>query len=426
MKLTHKYFLNLNHKQKLIIDDLIFHVSKLYNIVNYDMLNNKHRSYFKNEKLFKSNWHNAYLHSHNRQQILKKLDKDWQSFFNATKQFKKNPTKFLGKPQPPKYKNVNNRPAEVIFTKHGFSQTFNKKKNKDSDYLILSLSRDMKSKFGVKSLNLRLSKKVLKLLEDLENINQITLKKDKYNNYYLNIVFEKEIKETKNNKNIMAIDLGLDNLATLSFLKNKETYILDGKALKSKRKYFDKEVKHYQSIRMKQTKSKHFKDTKKIKKLRKALSDYKHNYLHQMSNKIVGLALKNNVKTIVVGDMKNIKQHMHYNKSFVLNPIQKLKRYIEYKAKLQGINYTEIAENYTSGCSALELEPLNKDYYNKSRRIVRGLFKAESITINSDVNGSLNILRKYLKQKKNKCIPRLINLAMANGYVDNPKRIRVA
>jgi transposase len=117
---------------------------------------------------------------------------------------------------------------------------------------------------------------------------------------------------------------------------------------------------------------------------------------------------------------------MNYNKSFVLNPIQKLKEYIEYKAKLNGINYTEIAENYTSGCSALELESLNKDYYNKSRRIVRGLFKAKNTTINSDVNGSLNILRKYLKKKKSKCIPRLITLAMDNGYVNNPKRIRVA
>lgn len=426
MKLTHKYFLNLNRKQKNIIEDLIFHVSKLYNIVNFSMHEAGYKSYSKNDKTFRTNWHSDYLHSHNRQQILKKLDQDWKSFFNAIKEFKKNPSKFLARPQPPRYKNVDNQPAEVIFTKHAFSQTLNKKKNKDNDYLILSLSKNMKSKYGVKSLNLKLNKKVLKLLGNLDNLNQITIKKDKNDNYYLNIVFIKEINENNNNKNIMSIDLGLDNLATLSFLENKDTYILDGKELKSKRKYFDKEIKYYQSIRMKQTTSKYFKETKKIKRLREKLLNYKHNYLHQVSNKIVKIALENNIKTIVVGNMKNIKQNMNYNKSFVLNPIQKLKEYIEYKAKLNGINYTLVAENYTSGCSALELEPLNRQYYNKSRRIVRGLFKAKNIIINSDVNGSLNILRKYLSKINNKCIPKLITSATDNGYVDNPKRIRVA
>ncbi len=63
----------------------------------------------------------------------------------------------------------------------------------------------------------------------------------------------------------MSIDLGLDNLVTLTFLENKEIYIIDGKAIKSRRKYFDKEISYLQSIRMHQTGSKYFKDTKKIK-----------------------------------------------------------------------------------------------------------------------------------------------------------------
>ena len=32
----------------------------------------------------------------------------------------------------------------------------------------------------------------------------------------------------------MSIDLGLDNLATITFLENEETYIVDGKKLKSR------------------------------------------------------------------------------------------------------------------------------------------------------------------------------------------------
>ncbi|MDM8534215.1 IS200/IS605 family accessory protein TnpB-related protein, partial [Clostridiaceae bacterium HSG29] len=160
------------------------------------------------------------------------------------------------------------------------------------------------------------------------------------------------------------------------------------------------------------------------KRLYKKLKDYKLNYLHQVSNQIIKLAIDKKVKTIVVGDMKFIKQNMNYNKTFVKAPILKLKELIKYKANLHAINYSEQNESYTSGCSALDLEEVNKANYNKNRRIKRGLFKSnENILINSDVNGSLNILRKFLKTK---CIPKLIIVVRDNGYVNYPKRIRVA
>ena len=97
---------------------------------------------------------------------------------------------------------------------------------------------------------------------------------------------------------------------------------------------------------------------------------------------------------------------------------------IKYKAKLLGIELVKEKENYTSGVSALDLEDITKEYYKKSRRVTRGLFKANNgIKINADVNGSLNILRKHLK---NKCIPKLIQSVRDNGRVDCPLRIRVA
>ena len=425
MRLSHKVYLNLSHKQLEIIEELKFHTTRLYNIVNYKMREEEFQSYSKNEEEFKRNWHSDYLHAHNRQQLFRKLEKDWKSFFNASKDYKKNPNKYTGKPKPPKFKNVNNNPGEIIFTKAGISQSLNKKKNPIRNILILSLHKNIQEKFKVKNLNLKLNSKVLKLINGLENINQVTIKYDKLTSkYYLNIVFEKECLENKEFSNIMAIDLGLDNLATVTFLETEESYILDGKELKSKRKYFDKEIKNYQSIRMSQTGSEQFRNTKNIKRLYKKLKDYKLNYLHQVSNQIIKLAIDKKVKTIVVGDMKFIKQNMNYNKSFVKAPILKLKELIKYKANLHAINYSEQNEAYTSGCSALDLEEVNKTNYNKNRRIKRGLFKSnENILINADVNGSLNILRKFLKTK---CIPKLIIVVRDNGYVDYPKCIRVA
>ena len=112
---------------------------------------------------------------------------------------------------------------------------------------------------------------------------------------------------------------------------------------------------------------------------------------------------------------------MNYNKSFVQIPTQRLVELITYKAKLQGIEVKLQEEAYTSGCSAIDLEPITKKYYNKSGRTTRGLFKSGYGILNADINGSLNILRK-----SEKCIPDLVNTMRDKGNWTHPQRIRVA
>ena len=114
---------------------------------------------------------------------------------------------------------------------------------------------------------------------------------------------------------------------------------------------------------------------------------------------------------------------MDNNKDFVAIPIQRIKKLIEYKAKLVGIEVNIINESFTSGCSALDLEELNKDNYDKSRRIERGLFVTnDNIKINADVNGALNILRKFLKST-----PDSVKRRRDKGSVGHPpQRIRIA
>ena len=222
----------------------------------------------------------------------------------------------------------------------------------------------------------------------------------------------------------MSIDLGLNNLASMTFLENKESYILNGKPVKSLNNFVNNRISYLQMVEMKSKKTSKIKDTKQIRNLRRYRENYINNYFHKVSRELINIALKNSVKTIVIGDISLIKQEMNYNKSFVQLPLQRLVGLIKYKAEVMGMEVKLIKESYTSGCSSLDIEPINKVHYNKNRRISRGLFKSNSgLLINADINGSLNILRLYVKDKS---IPELIKSAKGNGVVNSPVKLRVA
>jgi IS605 OrfB family transposase len=415
VKLSFKFKPKLTELQLNIIEELSFHTTKLYNTVNYDCRENGFKSYIEAEKEYKENWHNQFLHSHTYQQCLKVLEKNWKSYFASIKDYKKNPNKYKGEPKPPKFKNHTNKKNEVIFTEAGIRVKNN--------ILMLSLSKVMQEKFQVKSLNFSIDTE--KLPVNFEALQQIKIKWDNsIKQWYLILIYNKEEENKVTGNNIMSIDLGRDNLATLTFLEDTESYLIDGKVLKSKISYYNKEIARLNSIGMKQVgDSKKFKNTKQINKLYIKRNSFVNDYIHKASRKIIDLALRHNCNTIVIGDIEGIKQENKV-KSFVNMPHQKLVDKIEYKAKLVGLKVVYVKENYTSGCSALDLENINKANYDKSRRIVRGLFRSnQGILVNSDVNGSLNILRKYVKDK---CIPKLIQSVMDNGVLDTPLRIRVA
>ena len=70
---------------------------------------------------------------------------------------------------------------------------------------------------------------------------------------------------------------------------------------------------------------------------------------------------------------------------------------ITYKCEKMGINVIVSNESYTSKCSFLDSEEIKKHDNYLGKRIKRGLFKSsKGYLINSDVNGSLNILRKVV------------------------------
>ena len=68
-----------------------------------------------------------------------------------------------------------------------------------------------------------------------------------------------------------------------------------------------------------------------------------------------------------------------------------------YKGQDVGIDIVESNEAYTSKCDALNNEPVGFHESYSGKREKRGLFRsAVGAVINADINGAINILRKYV------------------------------
>ena len=110
-----------------------------------------------------------------------------------------------------------------------------------------------------------------------------------------------------------------------------------------------------------------------------------------------------NIDTVIIGLNKTWKQESKLckssNQNFISIPYYKFISQLEYKLQNKGIRLIVNEESYTSGCSFLDNEPINKTYYNKDRRITRGLFKTNNGTIiNADSNGAYNIIKKAIPE----------------------------
>ena len=424
MKLSFKWKILKVDGQKLeIIKDLQWHVKKVCNMLLYDIREgNEKIDTNKNLNIISSNiysnyrvnnWHSKYLHSHMLQEAILGVIGSYKSYISLCNMYEKDKNSLKGKPRFPKFKKEKTN-QEIIFTKYAIRIEGNKIK--------LSLSKNMQEKYKVKSLNFLIPRKLRKLV-DFSKIKIIKIKQEG-SSIEMNVIYEKEEKaQVTANTNIMAIDLGLNNIVACTNKDNANSLLVSGKESKCKNKYINEKIRKLQQIQMKMEKtSKNFKNTNQINRLYEYRKNYMNTYMHKVSKMVIEYAKENKCGIIVIGDLKDIKQGMDYNKNFVQIPINKLVQKIEYKAKLEGIKVEKISEKYTSGVSAIDKEEIKKENYNKKRRISRGMFITNTgIKINADINGSLNILRKYIKSSN----PNQ-EIAMDNGREQRPLKKRVA
>lgn len=216
-----------------------------------------------------------------------------------------------------------------------------------------------------------------------------------------------EKRQKQDNRSYASIDIGVNNLATLT--SNKfGPIIINGKPLKSINQYYNKRVASLRSMCDRINRSK---TSKRIKSTTLKRENKISDYMHKASRYIVNHLVSTNVNTLICGYNEGWKQDtiMHKNdkQTFIQIPFTKFINMLRYKCQLEGINFVVQEESYTSKASFMDQDYIpeyGKDpqtHEFSGKRIKRGLYKnPDGTTINADVNGSLNIMRKYLTQKE--------------------------
>jgi IS605 OrfB family transposase len=252
----------------------------------------------------------------------------------------------------------------------------------------------------------------------------------KANARFFEIQYAYEAEEEQRNLNkqkALAIDLGIDNLATCA-TSTGESFIIDGRKLKSINQWYNKNNARLQSIKDKQKFGK--KPTNRQKANTRKRNNLVNDYMSKTARTIINYCLNHDIGTLVCGYNVTFQLKSNIgkanNQTFVHIPFGKLREKLEYLCQLYGITYVEQEESYTSKSSFFDKDILptyNDDnpqtYEFSGKRIERGLYQTKIGNIlNADVNGALNILRKSSVVS--------LNGLYGRGELDTPVRIRVS
>lgn len=302
-------------------------------------------------------------------QVVCQVDKTMKSWFASLKSYKKDSSKFRGRPRIPSYKKKDELNC-LIYT------YVDAKLQKDG---TINLRRDIK----------------LPIHTNLTSFQQIRLV-PKTGYVQVEIIYNKEINENHlDQTRAIGIDLGLNNLMAITSNIGNISNLVNGRPLKSINQYYNKRKAHLMSLLEKRG----LKSSKRLRRLEmKRICKIK-DYLHKTSRIVVELMYNNNIGTCFIGHNDGWKQEVEMgkknNQNFVSIPYSLLINMLRYKIEEKGGQLIEINEAYTSKCSFLDNEEIKKHETYKGKRIKRGLFlSSDKKALNADINGSLNILKR--------------------------------
>ena len=381
------------------VDDMCFKSKNLYNYANYiirqEFINNG--NWIKYNQLFqlvKESEPYKDIGNNTGQGTLRILDKNWKAFFKAIKDWKKNPSKYLGRPKIPKYKDKDGR----------FLVSLDSNKVKLKDGYVYFVWKPFKPYNNMFKTNAQ------------ERILQCRFI-PRCGKYVMEIIYEIEVPDiSETSDRVAAIDIGVDNFITMVNNIGENPIAVKGGVIKSINQFYNKQKANIQS-ELKKVNGKDW--SKKLQKLTDKRYEMIKYQMHCISKYVVDWCVLYGIDTLIVGHNDEWKQKKQGMQNFTYIPYELFIQMLAYKCENNGIRFIENEEAYTSGTSFLDNEDPVKENYNKERRVHRGLFIADcGKKINADVNGAYQILKKVIPDAFSKGIegagshPTIINLAM--------------
>ena len=408
----------LHHLSQSDYDNIrtLCHIAKnlanqaIYNVRQYYFSEGEYLNYEKNYHILKNSDNYKLLNSNMAQQILKEVDGSFQSFFGLLRLAKKGKYS-LKDCKLPRYYPKDGYVTLVI----GFIRI---KDNK----LVIPYSNSYRKQHDKVVINMP------SVLKD-KKVKEIRII-PKANARFFEIQYiyeEKCIQRNLSKQNALALDLGVDNLVT-GVTSDGNSFIIDGRKLKSYNQWFNKEYARYQGIKDKQKLSK--KRTRNQVRLMLKHKNRLNDYMSKTAKMIVNYCLKNDIGILVAGYNITFQRNSNIgrvnNQNFVNIPFGLLRDKLAYLCELNDIEFIKQEESYTSKASFWDKDDIpvyNDDnpqaYSFSGKRIYRGLYQtSDNKLLNADVNGALNILRKS----------NVVDLSIlyGRGEVNTPVRIRVA
>lgn len=382
----------------------------IYNIRQYYFTENEYLNYEKNYALLKGSENYKLLNSNMAQQILKEVDGSFQSFFGLLKLAKKGKYAFKDCKLP------------CYLPKDGYATLVIGFVRLNGNKLLLPFSNTYKKTHKPVVITIPpvlLNKKV-------KEIRIIPKANARF--FEIQYIYEAEcIQRNLNPNHALALDLGINNLVTAVSSKGN-SFIIDGKKLKSINQWYNKENARLQSIKDRQKYG--HRPTNRQKSITRDRNNKVNDYMNKTARKIIDYCISNDIGILVVGYNETFQRGSNIgkvnNQTFVTIPYGQLRFKLEYLCKRNGITFVKQEESYTSKSSFWDKHELSvynddnpKTYIFSGKRVHRGMYRcANGICLNADINGALNIMRKS----------NVVSLTAlyTRGEVDTPVRIRIA
>lgn len=396
LKQVERHWIKENHDLYSICDELTFKAKNLYNAGLYQI----RQSFYEREQSENKENHSILswiaitsnfrkekqedmlaLPSKVSSSVLKSLGNIMSSHYQLLKRFyDKSNTSVTRKPRLPRYLHKVDGRYVVEFN----NQTISKKRGENGEIIVCP-----------KDLNLLIPTKV-----DRPDCVRIV---PRLGAFIIEVIYEVQESSLKHTNDYAAIDLGIDNLASVTFSNGINPLLINGQKIKSINQGYNRLIAKAQSKLLdEQGKSKH------IHRLWRNRGMKLQSELHRITSFLSQYFDEMCIEKVFVGKntcwKNNVSLSEKTNQKFVQIPFNTFISQLKYKCLLKGIEVIEQEESYTSKASFVDNDEI--PVYGKinfkprfsGKRIHRGLYETkDGFRLNADVNGSYNILVKGLQ-----------------------------